>query len=543
MNQFRTQLLAILKTISLVKKAQITLLSINNEDGYDIESNNPALISDDSFGSLREQIYLQYNTTDEHYVNQDNKIEDIQYYYQKTQEDRYWAIDAKEKNGTVVARKNSERARIPAQSFYGAGRFNLDTNAEYEEFVHAITSRKILDIDEQDLPTTQKEESDSFIFLFGRNILRDEFGEDTVRFYFNLIPNKNIIKDWFRTLSAKLDEREIPFVLKYLSNIKFYKRTDSGVLYIHKQNFSIVAQVVKSVYVDINKAKGFGKNVPLFTRKLKDGLGFAENPFEKKSSFGIKKSTQILNGVIAYLKNQATPLNYTTDECFKYIEKNKLFDLETPYLNTESCYFYDYEIFDKDKNIDLIYYKETDNDNLNASQYFAKLIESKAIWLANSERTWITYSEKNNNINDEVKGFRPVNLKEKAGIEFFLNSLDYWLNKKPKLKGVPNEEPDIKGYKEELEKLKNDNKKEIVGAFDVSKITETIGEELRKRHVNVRFPVPNRFGNYEFNPTLKHGLAFFGYLFLQLHNPLEVEKLTDKFLIMIEEHKDKKSEF
>lgn len=532
-NIYQEQLLEILKKIS-IDKAKNTINFANKV--CKIDTTLPNLISESDTKLLKDEVYKLYNQS----LNPSSDIsstnfEEIKLSDLIVQEDRFWAIDGEEKSGTIVARKNSERARIPAQSFYGIGEISLSNTIgnnqsnTFESFVHAITSRKVSRTDIEPNSNLSKE---SFIYQFGKNILKDEYGEDTIRFYFNLEPNIENIKNVVGYLSNSLDEREIPYNLKYLSNLAFYNRSDSCVLYVHKQNFSIVAQVVRFVWYRYLRNKNIlQKSEPFFTRKLVSGIGFAENPLKKGSSFGIFKSTQIIQGVIAYLKNQTSPLEYDVQKCLNFIIDNLIFDIQTPYLNANSKYFYDFDIIDKNKKINILNYRKTSSTYLNSAQYFAKIIESKAIWLSNNERTWLTYTQKNLLDTEDIKGFRPVNVNEQAGIEFFLSVLKNIINptKKTKINSVNF----IQVATENLENFVFGHVQERLPKFNVIKDEKEaieLANKIIKNHVEIRLPIYNQFGNFEFNPTITHGLAFYGYLFLRVHDSSNVPKITDEIL-------------
>ncbi len=532
-NIYQEQLLEILNKF-FIDNAKNTINFGNKV--YKIDTTLPNLISEIDIKLLKDEVYKLYNQS----LNPSRDISSTNFEEIKlpdliVQEDRFWAIDGEEKSGTIVARKNSERARIPSQSFYGIGEISLSNtignnkSKTFESFVHAITSRKVSRTDTEPNSNLPKE---SFIYQFGKNILKDEYGEDTVRFYFNLEPNIKNIKNVVGYLSNSLDEREIPYNLKYLSNIAFYNRSDSCVLYVHKQNFSIVAQVVRFVwYKYLRNNNILQKSEPFFTRKLVSGIGFAENPLKKGSSFGMFKSMQIVQGVIAYLKNQTFPLEYDVQKCLKFIVENLIFDIKTPYLNANSKYFYDFDIIDKNKKINILKYRKTSSVYLNAAQYFAKIIESKAIWLNSNERTWLTYTQKNLLDTEDIKGFRPVNINERAGIEFFLSALKNIINPTQKTKIAS--ENFIQVATKNLESFIFENVQERLPRFNVikdEKEAKKLANQIIKNHVEIRLPIYNQFGNFEFNPTITHGLAFYGYLFLRVYDSSNVPKITDEIL-------------
>lgn len=533
-NIYSEQLLSVLKSFSIDTQKQTLNIA---KRVVKIDAKLQTLIAKNDIKVITDEVYKQYNASNTLTVPGSEYLEDIQLNDLKIQEDRFWAIESEEKNGIIVARKNSERARIPAQSFYGIGEISLankNGNNELNDsksFIHAITSRKVA---RNEAELDSKLPKESFIYLYGKNILRDEYGEDTVRFYFNLKPKIEIIRKLVIYLSKALDEREIPYNLKYLSNLMFYHRSDSCVLYIHKQNFSIVAQVVKYCVVKF-KNKDILQNLePFFTRKLSDGVGFAENPLKKGSSFGMFKSSQIIQGIITYLKSQVSPFEYDPNKCLDFIIEKQLFDTQTPYLNADSRYFYDFKIFDEKKTINILNYKITKSDYLNAAQYFAKVIESKAIWLADGERTWLTYTQKNT-LDEDIKGFRPVNENERKGIEFFLLVLDFILNLKSRATSTADlaTPPSIANTVKNSENFVFDHIQEPLPKFDIitdEATAKILADKIIKNHIIIQLPVYNQFGNFEFNPTITHGLAFYGYLFLRVHDSINVPKITNKIM-------------
>jgi hypothetical protein len=73
-----------------------------------------------------------------------------------------------------------------------------------------------------------------------------------------------------------LNASRIPFRLKVLSDPRAFQRADAGVLYLHRRHRSGMGAVLADIHSAI--AAGLGAAVPLFTKRLADGLGFAEDP-------------------------------------------------------------------------------------------------------------------------------------------------------------------------------------------------------------------------------------------------------------------------
>lgn len=95
-----------------------------------------------------------------------------------------------------------------------------------------------------------------------------------VRIYFNLIP-EGVVKV-MENLTQQLNELAIPFHFKVLYNPKDYGRYDSGVLYFDKGDYEKVKAVLSVIHRE--NESYFQPEIPLFTMKLLQGLGLAEEP-------------------------------------------------------------------------------------------------------------------------------------------------------------------------------------------------------------------------------------------------------------------------
>jgi hypothetical protein len=150
--------------------------------------------------------------------------------------------------------------------------------------------------------------SDSVAIRMPKNFVQNGFymavsnaGSDThpqtVRIYFNMSPEGAIAV--MASLTRQLNETKIPFTFKVLYNPSDYSRYDSGVLYFEKNNYEIVRQVLKSVYVE--NESHFRTEVPLFTKLLAPGLALAEEPdykFATQESFGMNRCQIVANGLL-----------------------------------------------------------------------------------------------------------------------------------------------------------------------------------------------------------------------------------------------------
>jgi hypothetical protein len=101
------------------------------------------------------------------------------------------------------------------------------------------------------------------------------------RYYWHLRPDAAVRLVALAT--SILNASGIPFQLKVLDDPRNYYRADAGVLYVHRSCRWQMATLLARIYSPV--APFLDASVPLFTRRLADGLGFAEDP-AGSSSFG-----------------------------------------------------------------------------------------------------------------------------------------------------------------------------------------------------------------------------------------------------------------
>jgi hypothetical protein len=121
---------------------------------------------------------------------------------------------------------------------------------------------------------------------------------DIVRFYFNFVPEGAV--QIMAALTDQLNAATLPFSFKVLYNPSDYGRYDSGVLYIERQNYSVVASLLASIHHSYSTY--FCPEIPLFTKLLLPGLSVAEEPqqkFSAQESFGLNRCQIVARGLLA----------------------------------------------------------------------------------------------------------------------------------------------------------------------------------------------------------------------------------------------------
>lgn len=182
----------------------------------------------------------------------------------------------------------------------------------------------------------------AFFFAFGRT-LNDQFDDCmTLRFYFNV--SENAVVDLMRDLTRSLNQYYVPFKFKALVDSTKYCRADAAVLYVARRYYCIVASVLKEIYHKLQP--GFRQEIPLFTKRLCDGIGMAEEP-EEKGSFGMHRSAIVARAIVDtwQLGSQEAKARMATIE--QHFAERGL-SLERAYLNPKSEDVFDQFIFEKE---------------------------------------------------------------------------------------------------------------------------------------------------------------------------------------------------
>lgn len=128
-----------------------------------------------------------------------------------------------------------------------------------------------------------------FIYFFSDEPFGGELSTET-RLYFNVKPN-NVV-EFISTITATLNKYAIPFHLKTLYECESERRSDNTVLYFsntHAATIFIALQTVKDKW-----SCWLNDTTPLFTKKLLNGVSFAESPLFS-ASFGVMISTFLID--------------------------------------------------------------------------------------------------------------------------------------------------------------------------------------------------------------------------------------------------------
>jgi hypothetical protein len=182
------------------------------------------------------------------------------------------------------------------------------------------------------VPTELLTKEDGFFHIYGKEI-SDDFNEAMIRFYFNITPEGAI--KLVELLSKKLT---IPFHFKCLKKWASYTRADAGVLYFDKRYFFEIYPILQDIFIEISPF--LKPETPLFSFKIANGVGFAENPPEEGESFGTTRSKLIAEAIVkAFWEEIPTEKRL---EKLKELIESVGFDFEKLYLNPNSRFPYQF---------------------------------------------------------------------------------------------------------------------------------------------------------------------------------------------------------
>ncbi|MEH2081619.1 MAG: T3SS effector HopA1 family protein [Nostoc sp.] len=173
---------------------------------------------------------------------------------------------------------------------------------------------------------------DQFYMAYGNFV--STFDDSTVFIYFNFSPEGAVAV--MKELTIRLNKIEIPFIFHVLHNPSHYGRYDSAFLRINKERYTVVRQVIQSIYTQ--NQSHFQNQVPIFTKVLAPGLGLAEKPEQEflfPEGFGLNRCQIVANALLEAHKNGDESKEARMKYILKHFE-NLGINLERPYLNPNS---------------------------------------------------------------------------------------------------------------------------------------------------------------------------------------------------------------
>lgn len=120
---------------------------------------------------------------------------------------------------------------------------------------------------------------------------------EVLRWYLNVAPAA--APQVLEAVVSRFDRHGIPFTFKVLNHPEQFPRPDAAVLYASRSQLELAHRTVLSLHAAHHAH--FGTAVPLFTRKVRHGIGVAEEPPPSRVpvSFGQHRCALVAQGIVA----------------------------------------------------------------------------------------------------------------------------------------------------------------------------------------------------------------------------------------------------
>ena len=186
------------------------------------------------------------------------------------------------------------------------------------------------------LPREARNSQPGFYFAFGENPGSAEEETPIVRFYWNV--NRDGAAPLTKKLSSTLNRYQVPFRFKIVNSPALLNRCDTAVLYVGRRYYRIAAELAFETRAAVEH--GIEPEVPLFTRRLTDGLAFAEDPGNQES-FGMSRCRLLAEGFWFAFSEGRSSVDDRLARVGQHFAASGT-SLERPYLNVASIESYEF---------------------------------------------------------------------------------------------------------------------------------------------------------------------------------------------------------
>jgi len=234
----------------------------------------------------------------------------------RTHHEQGWRIEQVHESGKILASKNG------VSRWFLPGRFLTDRGPGFSAKEDGPASIY--------MPRDSTTEQPSFYMAYGETVSHDEEHKDILRFYWNVAVTGAPLL--MALLTRELNRFQVPYLFKCGSRPEVYQRNDAAVLYINRRYYGIAGRIIASIYPGL--APALQADTPLFTRRLADGLAFAEDPADGKS-FGVNRCTIVAETLRTCYEQSLETVEQRLAELEKQF-RDRGIDPQRPYLNPGS---------------------------------------------------------------------------------------------------------------------------------------------------------------------------------------------------------------
>jgi len=169
-----------------------------------------------------------------------------------------WLIEQVDPQGLVSIKKGDKKRYIWSGDFVTT---NAVTSSPKQGDIISVFERR-------------EHNSSGFYFAYGETDSWDFKLSNIIRFYWNL--NQSGATQLMELITHQFNRFQVPFRYKCGNQSSMYNRIDSAVLYVTKPSYRMTRVLLQDILPSISNH--LLSDTPLFTKKLADGLGFAEEP-------------------------------------------------------------------------------------------------------------------------------------------------------------------------------------------------------------------------------------------------------------------------
>ncbi len=189
-----------------------------------------------------------------------------------------WQVKQSLPNGQIAAVKGARTRMVWPGEFHAPGAPGAPVQPGAEVSLFAARESLLL--------------QPGFYFAFGETLSDQQEELGVVRFYWNI--RADGAPRLVGAMTAALNRFTIPFHFKCLRLQALFDRSDAAVLYLARRYTRIVAMLLPEIYAAVRN--DLEAAVPLFSKQLADGLGFAEDP-QTGESFGMNRCRLLAEAV------------------------------------------------------------------------------------------------------------------------------------------------------------------------------------------------------------------------------------------------------
>jgi len=177
------------------------------------------------------------------------------------------------------------------------------------------------------LPKELRKLSPGFYVALGDEGIGPDPADPLIRVYWNLAPEA--APQFVGVATRLLNQADVPFQLKVLSDPERYDRCDAGVIYTKRRDYPAAAVPAKAVFEEV--AWGLNPTPPALTKRLAPGVALAEDPGGGES-YGMRRCHLLAEGVArAYEEGGATVADRLDAVVACFTDAG--IDLDAPYLD------------------------------------------------------------------------------------------------------------------------------------------------------------------------------------------------------------------